>query len=54
MGDITKDIGGHRPRIAMIGVVGLLRTLALRAHSAGFRSLRQHPLGEVQALLRLA
>src|SRR3989441_1794540 len=32
----------------------LLRTLALRAHSARFRSLRQHPFGEVKALLRLA
>src|SRR5439155_16103643 len=32
----------------------LLRTLALRAHSAPFRSLRQHPFGEVKALLRLA
>src|SRR5207248_11407807 len=28
--------------------------LALRAHSARFRSLRQQPFGEVQALLRLA
>src|SRR5438876_10614071 len=34
--------------------IGLLRTLALRAHSAPFRSLRQHPFGEVKALLRLA
>jgi hypothetical protein len=28
--------------------------LALRAHSARFRSLRQQPFGKVQALLRLA
>src|SRR5437879_12270386 len=29
-------------------------TLALRVHSAGFRSLRQQPFGEVQTLLPLA
>src|SRR5437867_1174950 len=42
--------------IAMSGwsATTLLRTLALRAHSARFRSLRQHPFGEVKALLRLA
>ncbi|MGH2668660.1 MAG: IS30 family transposase [bacterium] len=35
--------------------IGLLRrTLALRAHSARVRFLRQHPFGEVQPLLRLA
>ena len=35
--------------------IGLLRrTLALRAHSARFRSLRQQPFGEVQPLLRVA
>jgi hypothetical protein len=31
-----------------------LRTLELRAYPARFRSLRQHPFGEVQALLHLA
>src|SRR5438132_10712504 len=43
--------------IAMSGwssATTLLRTLALRAHSAPLRSLRQHPFGEVKALLRLA
>src|SRR5439155_23744563 len=42
--------------IAMSGwsATTLLRTLALRAHSAPLRSLRQQPFGEVQALLRLA
>src|SRR5512146_3149902 len=33
---------------------GLPRPLPLRTHSAWFLSLRQHPLGEVQALLQLA
>src|SRR5438552_8054589 len=42
--------------IAMSGwsATTLLRTLALRARSAPLRSLRQHPFGEVKALLRLA
>ena len=34
--------------------MGCFETLALRAHSARFRSLRQQPFDEVKALLRLA
>ena len=31
-----------------------IKRISSRAHSAGFRCLRQHPLGEVQALLNFA
>ena len=51
---IEAPVSLHALVGSVVRPVGVPRTLELRAHSARFRSLRQQPFGEVQALLRLA